>query len=202
MTTFSTEILVVGAGATGLGVAWDSCLRGFRVIVVEQGDLGQGTSGRYHGLLHSGARYAVSDPASAADCRRENSVLRRVAPRTIEPTDGLFLSVAHDPPDYPDRWLAACRTLEIAVVEISPTQALGREPLLTPRLARAFEVNDAALDSFELLHALAQGVKGAGGEVLTRQRLAGLVSRPDGMLARVVSLIDGSAIQIEARIVR
>ena len=64
---FSTEVAVIGGGATGLGIAWDACLRGYKVLVFEKGDLAEGTSGRYHGLLHSGARYAVSDPASAAD---------------------------------------------------------------------------------------------------------------------------------------
>ena len=50
------RVVVVGAGATGLGVAWDLVLRGIEVMVVEQGDIAHGTSGRFHGLLHSGAR--------------------------------------------------------------------------------------------------------------------------------------------------
>ena len=81
MTTRSTQLLVIGGGATGLGVAWDACLRGLSVTLVEQGDLGQGTSGRYHGLLHSGGRYVLSDPASAADCRRENALPPPLRPR-------------------------------------------------------------------------------------------------------------------------
>jgi glycerol-3-phosphate dehydrogenase len=201
MTTRSTQVLIVGAGATGLGVAWDACLRGLSVTVVEQGDLGQGTSGRYHGLLHSGARYVLSDPPSAADCRTENEILRRVIPRAIEPTGGLVLSTPSDPPDYPDKWLAACRTLGLPAAEIAPAEALRREPLLTPRLARAFQVNDAALDSFELLHALARGVEQAGGNVLTRHRVSGLVPHRQGLLARIVSLADQSAFQIEAQFV-
>lgn len=201
MTTLSTQVLIIGGGATGLGVAWDACLRSLQVTLVEQGDLGQGTSGRYHGLLHSGARYAISDPASAVDCRRENRILRGIARHTIEPTGGLFLSTPHDPPEYPDRWLAACRAAGVPALEIAAAAALQREPLLTPRLARAFEVDDAALDSFELLHAMARGVVDCGGSVLLRQRLVGLVSRPEGMLARIVSLTDGSVIQIEAAVV-
>ena len=73
------DVLVVGGGATGTGLARDLALRGLRVVLVEQGDLAHGTTGRYHGLLHSGGRYVVRDPTSARDCAAENQVLRRVA---------------------------------------------------------------------------------------------------------------------------
>ncbi len=201
MTTRSTQLLVIGGGATGLGVAWDACLRGLSVTIVEQGDLGQGTSGRYHGLLHSGGRYVLSDPASAADCRRENSLLRRLIPHAIEPTGGFFVSTTTDSPEYAAEWFAAGRRLELPIEEISAAAALRREPLLTPRLTRVFEVQDAALDSFELLHALARGVSQAGGTVLLRHRVSGLVPHGAGLLARIVSLGDEAAFQLEAQFV-
>ncbi len=62
------DVIVIGGGATGCGIAWDLGLRGLRVVLVERGGLGAGTTGRYHGLLHSGARYAVTDPVPAAEC--------------------------------------------------------------------------------------------------------------------------------------
>ena len=65
------DVLVIGGGATGAGVAWDAALRGFDVVLVERGDLAEGTSGRFHGLLHSGGRYVVKDP------RRRRGVRRR-----------------------------------------------------------------------------------------------------------------------------
>src|SRR3979490_2839135 len=65
MVTLSTDLLVIGGGATGAGVAWDAALRGFDVVLVERGDLAEGTSGRFHGLLPSGARYAVKEPVAA-----------------------------------------------------------------------------------------------------------------------------------------
>ena len=67
MTTLRTELLVIGGGATGAGVAWDAALRGYDVVLAERSDLGEGTSGRFHGLLHSGGRYAVKDPARYVD---------------------------------------------------------------------------------------------------------------------------------------
>ncbi len=68
MKRIETEILVIGGGATGTGIAWDAALRGFRVIAVEKRDLAHGTTGRCHGLLHSGGRYVIKDPQSAAEC--------------------------------------------------------------------------------------------------------------------------------------
>src|SRR3990167_3213316 len=105
--TISTQLLVIGGGATGLGAAWDACLRGLKVILVEQSDLGQGTSGRYHGLLHSGGRYVLSDPISARDCAAENAILRRIAPQAIEDTGGLFVTTPADPQEFADRWRSA-----------------------------------------------------------------------------------------------
>ena len=61
-----TDVIVVGGGVTGCGVAWDLALRGLSVVLLERGGLASGTSGRFHGLVHSGARYAVSDPVAAA----------------------------------------------------------------------------------------------------------------------------------------
>lgn len=88
--TLETDVLVIGGGATGGGIAWDLALRGVRVILAEMGDLATGTSGRYHGLLHSGGRYAVRDPESARECIEENLIVRRVAPEAIEDTSGFF----------------------------------------------------------------------------------------------------------------
>ena len=65
MKKLSTGILVIGGGATGAGVVWDAALRGFDAILVERRDLCHGTSGRFHGLLHSGGRYVVKDAVSA-----------------------------------------------------------------------------------------------------------------------------------------
>ncbi|HEX3294253.1 MAG TPA: FAD-dependent oxidoreductase, partial [Solirubrobacterales bacterium] len=65
MPALETEVLVIGGGSTGAGVVRDAAMRGFSAILVERGDLATGTTGRFHGLLHSGGRYAVTDPVAA-----------------------------------------------------------------------------------------------------------------------------------------
>src|SRR6266480_2076105 len=96
------EILVVGGGSTGAGVARDAAMRGFSTVLVERGDLADGTTGRYHGLLHSGGRYAVKDPSAARECAVENEILRTIAADCIEDTGGLFVSTQWDDPSYGD----------------------------------------------------------------------------------------------------
>ncbi len=171
----STEILVIGGGATGLGVARDAALRGFKTILVEKGDLAHGTSGRYHGLLHSGARYAVRDPRSAEECYRENLILKRLLPSAIENTGGYFAALPEDPPEYVQPFLDGCRAAGIPAEEMPPVLALKAEPLLNPKLARVFRVPDAACDSFDAAHALADSIRAAGGEVWTRHKIVGLL---------------------------
>ena len=109
MTVLSTDVLVIGGGATGAGVAWDAALRGFDVVLVDRADLAEGTSGRFHGLLHSGGRYVVKDPHAAEECVAENAILRRVAADCIEDTGGFFVTTPFDDPAYGDRFAEGCR---------------------------------------------------------------------------------------------
>ncbi len=89
MKNLKAQVLIIGAGITGAGVARDLALRGVHCIVVEEGDINSGASGANHGLLHSGARYVSSDQGSAIECREEGQLLKRLAPHCIEDTGGL-----------------------------------------------------------------------------------------------------------------
>jgi glycerol-3-phosphate dehydrogenase len=175
----TTEILVIGGGATGLGVARDAALRGFKTILLEKGDLAHGTTGRYHGLLHSGGRYVVRDPHSAADCYRENLILKRLMPTAIEDTGGFFASLPEDPPDYVDKFVAGCQTAGIPSEEVPLALALKEEPLLNPHLVRIFRVPDASCDSFDALHLLTESIRAAGGEVRLRHKVVGVLREGD-----------------------
>jgi len=140
MPPLQTDVLVIGGGATGAGVAWDCALRGFDTILAERRDLGEGTSGRFHGLLHSGGRYAVKDPDAAIECIEENVILRRIAADCIEDTGGLFVTTPDDDPAYGDEFLAGCARTGVPAEEISVAEALRMEPRLNPGIRRAFTV--------------------------------------------------------------
>jgi glycerol-3-phosphate dehydrogenase len=204
MKHLETDILVIGGGATGSGVAWDAALRGFRTVLVEKRDLTHGTTGRYHGLLHSGGRYAVKDPASAANCIAENRILRKTHTHCIEDTGGFFVVTPEDEGEYPDRFKAACDKIGIPCEEISNAQALKREPLLNPRASRVFVVPDAAADSFQATHSTAQAASESGAMILIYHELVELlVEGVEGdrriVGAHVRDLAHGIDLEIHAR---
>lgn len=175
MKEMQCEILVVGGGSTGTGVAWDAALRGFKVILVEKRDLTHGTTGRYHGLLHSGGRYVVKDPRSAEECIAENRILRKTHAHCIEETSGFFVVTPEDEGDYPDKFVKACADTGVPCTEIPVAEALRREPLLNPRVSRVFEVPDGSADSFLAAHATAQAAKYASAQILVYHELKELL---------------------------
>ena len=95
------DVIVVGGGVTGACTARDCALRGLKTLLVEREDLCDGASGRNHGLLHSGARYAVNDPEGACECIIENKILKKIASNCVEATGGLFISLPEDGLEWP-----------------------------------------------------------------------------------------------------
>ncbi len=92
----TSDVIIIGGGATGAGIARDCALRGIDCILLERRDIATGATGRNHGLLHSGARYAVNDRESATECIEENKILRRIARHCIDETEGLFITLPED----------------------------------------------------------------------------------------------------------
>jgi glycerol-3-phosphate dehydrogenase len=206
MKQIDTEILVIGGGSTGAGVAWDAALRGFRVVLVEKRDLTHGTTGRFHGLLHSGGRYAVKDPRSAKECIQENVILRRTHAHCIEETGGFFVVTPEDEGDYPDKFKAACADVGIPCEEISVAAARQEEPLLNPRISRVFRVPDGAADGFLATHATVQAARQAGAQILTYHEVTALLTTGGDGDRRVVGaqLLDttnGEEVRIQADMV-
>jgi glycerol-3-phosphate dehydrogenase len=169
-----TDMVVVGGGVTGVAVLRDLALRGVHAILVERFDLGTGTSGRWHGLLHSGARYAVRDQESARECIEENTTLRRIAPHTIEDIGGLFVLLPGDDEAYAGQFVEGCRASGIPTEELSPAAAHRREPLLAPEVKLAFAVPDGGIDSWSLLRSMAADAEARGCQVLVRHPIVGV----------------------------
>ncbi len=144
------HVLVVGGGGTGGALAHDLTLRGVRVTLVERGELTSGTTGRHHGLLHSGGRYAVKDKESAVECIEENRILRRICPGSLECNDGLFVAIADEDMDYLDPFLESCAECGIPAERLTRDQALRLEPGLNPDVRLAVRVPDGAMDAMRM----------------------------------------------------
>jgi glycerol-3-phosphate dehydrogenase len=165
------DVLVVGGGATGAGVLRDLARRGLRTLLVERGDWGTGTTGRYHGLLHSGGRYVAKDRLAAQECISENRILRRIAPASIEDTGGYFVATPADPDDYVTAFPAACLAADVDCEEIPVAEALRREPALNPAIRRAFKLPDGSVEPWQLIESNIADARALGSDAWSYQRL-------------------------------
>ncbi|MDQ3210917.1 MAG: FAD-dependent oxidoreductase, partial [Actinomycetota bacterium] len=196
------HVLIVGGGGTGGALAHDLALRGVRVTLVERGEFTSGTTGRHHGLLHSGARYAVSDKESALECIEENTLLRRIAPGSFEENDGLFVGVTDEDMSYLPSFLEGCAETGIPTQVLQPDEALRLEPLLNPGLKVAVRVPDATMDAMRMPLRFFATAKANGAallswvDVIDLELGGGIVSG-----ARVRDLVTGREIRIGADLV-
>ncbi|MCI2976285.1 MAG: FAD-dependent oxidoreductase [Ferrimicrobium sp.] len=168
------KVVVIGAGATGLGVAWDLTLRGIEVVIVEANEIGLGTSGRFHGLLHSGGRYLVTDPKAAKDCYLENQLLRKLAPSAVVPTGGYFVKKFGDEDSFEQRWLDQASELEVPARPVDVKELRQELPMLAKDIERAYWVPDGVLEGFKMLRMLVDALQSRGASLLDHTRAIGL----------------------------
>src|ERR687891_2122330 len=84
------DFVIVGGGATGVGIAVDASARGYRVLLLEQSDFGKGTSSRSTKLVHGGVRYLEQGNVSLVmEALKERGILRDNAPHLV--TDLAFV---------------------------------------------------------------------------------------------------------------
>ena len=199
MKNLKTQVLVIGAGITGAGVARDLALRGVQCILVEQADINAGASGANHGLLHSGARYVSADPGSARECREEGELLKQLAPHCIEDTGGLFVAVEGDDEKYVADFPRLCSRCEIPVQELDVRAARELEPALSDKLIAAYAVKDASVDPFKLSMENISQAQTLGSTLLRFTKVVGFERNNKKIqVTRLQSLTTGEEFFIEA----
>src|SRR6202165_5433041 len=176
----STGVVVIGGGSTGAGVLRDLTLRGIDAILVEKGDLASGTTGRSHGLLHSGGRYCVNDEQAAIECVEEGRILRRIARSAVEDTGGYFVSVTEEDHAWEPRFVEGCRRTGITCERISVDEARRREPALSKAVRAAFRgPEDGHLDPFYLVVGNVESARRRGARVMTHTEVSGFLRDGD-----------------------
>jgi glycerol-3-phosphate dehydrogenase len=196
------DVAIVGGGGTGAAAAYDLALRGLKVVLFEQGELTSGTTGRHHGQLHSGARYAMGDKDIARECMAETLILRRIAPECLEYNQGLFLALDDEGESLTETFIAACRTAGIPAEEIPVAQALGMEKRINPAARRAVIVPDGTIDAYRLAMSFFASAKALGASVRHYSRVVGIdVDRGAVAGLRVRDLSAGRDYSVKARAV-
>lgn len=169
------DVIVIGGGATGAGTARDCAKRGLKTLLLERFDFTNGATGRNHGLLHSGARYAVTDGESARECIEENMLLRKIASHCVEETDGLFITLPEDDLAYQAKFVESCTAAGIRAEIIDPKEAKILEPAVNPTLIGAVRVPDGAVDPFRLTMANVLDAKLHGADLLIYHEVTSLI---------------------------
>ncbi len=189
------HVVVVGGGGTGAAIIHDLVSRGFTVTLIERGELTSGTTGRHHGQLHSGARYAVGDREIARECMEEVRILRRIAPQALEMNYGLFVALNEEDDAFAEEFIDSCNAATIPAKEIPLDSAFAMEPNLNRSIRRAVQVPDGTIDAWRLpLHFFATA-RAAGADIRTFTELIA-VERTNGRVngVRVRRLTDGRGI--------
>lgn len=181
-TRFETDVVIIGGGATGTGIMRDCALRGIACILLEKDDIASGTTGRNHGLLHSGARYAVTDPESAKECIQENQILKNIARHCVEKTDGLFITLPEDDLAFQSTFIDACAQAGITTEPLSAKEALRLEPHVNPNLVGAVKVPDGTLDPFRLCASNVLDAKEHGARIMNKTIVTSLIRQGDTVL--------------------
>jgi len=203
------DLVVIGGGATGLGIAVDSAVRGYRTLLLEQADFAKGTSSRSTKLVHGGVRYLQQGNVSLVfEALRERGLLIRNAPHLVKDLGFVV-------PNY-DWWEGPFYGIGLKVYDmlagrlgLGPSRLLSREetlerlPTLEPDGLRGGVIYyDAQFDDARLAIALARTAARAGGVLLNYARVERLIKK-DGFICglAVHDLENDEEIEVRARVV-
>jgi glycerol-3-phosphate dehydrogenase len=189
------DMVIVGGGATGAGIAVDAASRGYDVLLLEQHDFGKGTSSRSTKLVHGGVRYLEQGNISLVmEALKERGILRQNAPHLVS-------DLAFVVPNY-DWWEAPFYGLGLKVYNVlagkygfgdsqilSLDETLERLPTIkTEGLRGGVVYFDGQFDDSRLLINLVQTAAEQGATLLNYARVTGLSTGPDGFLDGVVAV--------------
>jgi glycerol-3-phosphate dehydrogenase len=198
------DVLVVGGGINGCGIARDLAGRGWRVLLAEQDDLAAHTSSSSTKLIHGGLRYLeYYEFGLVRKALQEREVLLKSAPHIMWP---LRFVMPHDPAMRP-AWLIRLGIFlydHLARREVLPGSQgvnLRTHPVGAPlqaRYTRGFVYSDGWVDDARLVVLNAIDARAQGAEVLTRTRVVAAQRDAQGWTA-TLQAADGSARQVRAR---
>ena len=203
------DVVIIGGGATGLGCAVDAAARGYKTLLIDQGDFAQGTSSRSTKLIHGGLRYLRQGKlALVREALRERGLLMRNAPHLVKPLD--FVVPCHawwERPFY--EWGVRCYdrlAAELALDRsrwITRAETICRLPTIAAKGLRGGVLyRDAQFDDARLAIALALTFTSLGGTPLNYMRLTELL-KTRGKISGIVAtdLESGEEIDLGAKVV-
>jgi glycerol-3-phosphate dehydrogenase len=190
------DLVVIGGGITGAGIARDAALRGMKVVLFEKGDFASGTSSKSSKLIHGGLRYLEhGEIRMVFESVSERSVQLRVAPHLVRPLPFLIPIYKGVRPGFEimnvGLWiydsLALFRVPRVHKAFRGTKAALGLEPQLRPENLRgAFEYYDCATDDARLVLENALDAIALGAETHTYTEVTRFERNADRRITGVV----------------
>jgi glycerol-3-phosphate dehydrogenase len=201
------DIIIIGGGATGLGIAVDAAARRYRVVLLEQSDFGKGTSSRSTKLIHGGVRYLRQGRLGLVkEALRERALLRRNAPHLVRDLSFLVPSYRWWEAGFYGAglkvydWLAGREGFGNSQ-RLSRKEALERVPTLRPESLRGgILYHDGQFDDSRLLVNLAQTAAQQGACLLNYAPAVRLLNNASARVAGVEfhDLESGRAYELHA----
>lgn len=203
------DVLVIGGGISGAGVAAEAARRGWKTLLVEARDYAWGTSSRSSKLVHGGLRYLKEGQLGLTlHSVRERQALMQAAPDLIQPQSFLFGDYRDRPPG---RWLfelglrvydAMGRMRSHRYVHNPETDWLVPGLRLTQRKG-AMTYLDAKTDDARLVWRVLQEAMAAGAQCLNYVRVEALLQDAQGQVngAQLHDVLDGASLSVTARVV-
>jgi glycerol-3-phosphate dehydrogenase len=204
------DMLVIGGGATGAGIAVDAASRGYDIVLLEQSDFGKGTSSRSTKLIHGGVRYLQQgNIALVMEALKERGSLRRNAPHLVQ-------ELAFVVPNY-DWWEAPFYGIGLKVYDLlagrygfGPSRILSKEETLKriPTIRReglrgGIIYHDGQFDDARLLINLVRTAANQGAVLMNYARVTRLLKNRQGFLTGAVyqEVESGTECEIPAKVV-
>lgn len=201
------DVLIVGGGITGAGVARELALRGLSCLVVDRGDFASGTSSRSSKLIHGGLRYlAQGDIALVREAARERAVLHSLAPHLARavpmmiPTGSRAARMKMQAGLWSFDKLAGEKAGGYDVLD--PDQTLAAEPgLRSQRLGGSVVFHEYLTDDARLVLETLRSAVEAGATAANYAEVTALTSDPVGLRATIEDRNGAQSLQVRARVV-
>ena len=173
------DVVILGGGVNGAGVARDCAMRGLSVLLLEKADFGVGASGNSSGMIHGGIRYMLSDRKVTELACRDSGYIQRIAPHLLFRIPFL-MPFASRKAGATLRERAEWYATEVYVgtydlyqplkrgkpsTRLSPGELYALEPALRPGLAGAVTLDEWGIDAFRLCVLNALDARGRGADV-------------------------------------
>ncbi len=187
------DLLVIGGGATGLGIALDAVSRGYKTVLVEQADFAKGTSSRSTKLVHGGVRYlAQGDFGLVREASIERGLLCRNAPHLVKnqtfiiPIYSIWDKIQYTVGLKLYDWIAGKLSLGSSQF-ISRKKTLGALPgVATSGLLGGVMYHDGQFDDSRLAINLVQTIIQHGGSAVNYTRVTGLIKNQHQKIAGAI----------------